>query len=239
MLILAKIWITDNIFGIMLMIMENNELMNTDFEIPSDVLDEIQTNIQNIIESFDIPDENKMDVIKKINFMYSQTKQMSVTDPLTKLFNRRHFEIEFEREYKRAKRYNNDLSIAIVDIDLFKKINDTFGHSCGDYVLKEIAYLMNQNFRQTDTIYRYGGEEFVIILTETSSYTANVPMERLRKLIENHKFVYHNQDITVTISCGISSNTELESPYDMFDEADKALYEAKNSGRNTVRQYKK
>ena len=215
--------------------MEDNKL-STDFEIPSDVLDEIQINIQNIIESFDIPNDNKMDVIKKINFMYTQTKQMSVTDPLTKLFNRRHFEIEFEREYKRAKRYNNDLSIAIVDIDFFKKINDTFGHSCGDYVLKEIAYLMNTNFRQSDTIYRYGGEEFVVILTETPSATACVPMERLRKIIENHRFVYHNQNINVTISCGISSNTDSDLAYDMFDEADKALYEAKNSGRNLVRQ---
>lgn len=78
--------------------------METNFEIPSDVLDEIQNNIQNIIESFDIPEANKLDVIKKINFMYTQTKQMSVTDALTGLFNRRHFEAEFEREYKRAKR---------------------------------------------------------------------------------------------------------------------------------------
>ena len=96
--------------------------METNFEIPSDVLDEIQNNIQNIIEGFDIPEANKMDVIKKINFMYTQTKQMSVTDALTGLFNRRHFESEFEREYKRAKRYNNDLSLAIIDIDFFKKI---------------------------------------------------------------------------------------------------------------------
>lgn len=214
--------------------MENKETI--DFEIPSDVLDEIQTNIQNIIESFDIPDANKLDVIRKINFMYTQTKQMSVTDPLTKLFNRRHFETEFKREYKRAKRYNSDLSIAIVDIDFFKKVNDTYGHSCGDYVLKEIAYIMSNNFRQTDTIYRYGGEEFAVILTETASDAALVPMERLRKHIENHNFRFHNQDIKITISCGISSKTDFESEFDMFDDADRALYEAKNSGRNRIKQ---
>jgi len=214
--------------------MERNEL-NIDFELPSDVLDEIQANIQNIIENFDIPDDNKLDVIKKINFMYTQTKQMSVRDPLTKLFNRRHFDTEFDREYKRAKRYKNDLSIAIVDIDYFKNINDSYGHSCGDYVLKEIAYLMIQNFRQTDTIYRYGGEEFVIILTETPSDTADVPMERLRKLIEDNKFVYNNQEINVTVSCGISSNTGFDSAYEMFDDADKALYEAKKLGRNRIK----
>ena len=102
--------------------------METNFEIPSDVLDEIQNNIQNIIESFDIPTDNKMDVIKKINFVYSQTKQMSFTDALTGLFNRRHFEVEFEREYKRARRYKSDLSLAVIDIDFFKKVNDTYGH---------------------------------------------------------------------------------------------------------------
>ena len=210
--------------------MENVEITN--FELPADVLDEIQHNIENIIESFDIPDANKMDVIKKINFMYTQTKQMSVTDPLTHLFNRRHFEAEFEREYKRAKRYNNDLSLAVIDIDFFKKINDTYGHSCGDYVLKEIAYLMNKNFRQTDTLFRYGGEEFVVILTETSDLTAKVPLERLRKRVENHIFKFNNQEIKVTISIGVTSRTDFENYLEMFDDADKALYKAKNDGRN-------
>lgn len=214
--------------------MNNNEITVTDFTIPSEILDEIQVNIQNIIESFDIPDDNKLEVIKKINFMYAQTKQMSVTDPLTRLFNRRHFEVEFEREYKRANRYKNNLSIAIIDIDYFKKINDTYGHLCGDYVLKEIAYLMNKNFRQTDTIFRYGGEEFVVILTETPKETAHIPMERLRKLVENHTFRFKGQEIKVTISVGINSKTDYESAFDMLEDADKALYEAKKSGRNRV-----
>lgn len=210
-----------------------NNIQN--FEIPSNVLDEIQNNIQEIISSFDIPDDNKMEVIKKINFMYTQTKQMSITDSLTKLFNRRHFEVEFEREYKRTKRYKNDLSLAIIDIDFFKKINDTYGHLCGDYVLKEIAFLMNQNFRQTDEIFRYGGEEFVVILTETSEKTACVPLERLRKKIENHKFVFNNENLKVTVSIGVCSNNDFENAFDMFAQADKALYFAKNSGRNLVK----
>ena len=210
--------------------------MNDNFEIPSDVLDEIQNNIQNIIENFDIPDANKMEVIKKINFMYTHTKQMSITDTLTRLFNRRHFENEFEREFKRSKRYNTDLSIAIIDIDFFKNINDTYGHSCGDYVLKEVAFLITQNFRQTDILFRYGGEEFVVILTETSHETACVPLERLRKRIENNKFLFNNQEIKVTISIGVTSKTDFEKAQDMFDLADKALYEAKNSGRNQTRQ---
>lgn len=207
---------------------------NTDFDIPTDVLDEIQNNIQNIIESFDIPDMNKMEVIKKINFMYTQTRQMSVTDALTKLFNRRHFDNEFAREYKRANRYKNDLSLAIIDIDFFKKINDNYGHSCGDYVLKEIAYIMNQNFRQTDILFRYGGEEFTVILTETPQKTACVPLERLRKKIENNKFLFNGKEFSLTVSIGISSNTDYDTAQEMFDEADKALYKAKNNGRNQI-----
>lgn len=208
--------------------------MDDTFEIPSAVLDEIQLNIQHIIENFDIPDDNKMEVIKKINFMYSQTKQMSLTDPLTKLFNRRHFEVEFEREFKRAKRYNNPLSIAIADIDFFKQINDNYGHLCGDYILKEIAYIITGNFRQTDLIFRYGGEEFVIVLTETSGENALIPLERLRKAIENHTFKFNNNNIKITLSIGVSSNTGCETAQDMFDEADKILYNAKNNGRNQI-----
>ena len=210
---------------------ENNYI---DFEIPSNILDEIQNNIEDIINNFDIPDANKIDVINKINFMYSHTKQMSVRDPLTKLFNRRHFEEEFEREYKRAKRYKSDLSLAVIDIDFFKKINDTYGHSCGDYVLKEIAYIMNKNFRQTDNIFRYGGEEFIVILTETPSQTAQVPLERLRKKIENNNFRFDNKDLKVTISIGVTSDTSFENAWEMFDDADKALYKAKENGRNRI-----
>ena len=200
--------------------MENTDIINMDFEIPSDVLDKIQENIQDIIKSFDIPDDNKMDVIKKINFMYTQTKHLSEIDALTRLYNRRHFENNFEREFARSKRYGSPLSVAIIDIDFFKKINDTYGHLCGDYVLKEVAYNMVNNFRQTDFVFRYGGEEFAVILTETPDENAKVPLERLRKLIENTKFSFNGENIKVTVSIGV---------------ADKALYEAKGAGRNQVR----
>lgn len=209
----------------------------TDFEIPSDLLDEIQNNIQEIIQSFDIPDSNKIEVIKKINFMYTKTRQMTVTDSLTKLYNRRHFESEFEKEYKRAKRYKNELSVAIIDIDFFKKVNDTYGHLCGDYILKETAYLMAQNFRQTDSLFRYGGEEFVVLLTETSFQNAPVPLERLRKKIENYRYNYNGQEIKITVSIGVSSNIEFETHEEMLEDADKALYEAKKQGRNRVRAF--
>ncbi len=219
--------------------MENRNLLNNDFEIPSELLDEIQKNIKDIIVSFDIPDNNKMDVIRKINFMYKHTKHLSETDALTKLNNRRCFENCFDKEFARAKRYGNKLSIGIIDVDFFKKINDTYGHLCGDYILQEVAYNIVNNFRQTDFVFRYGGEEFTVILTETSAESAQIPFERLRKTIEEQVFRYDNKDIKVTISAGISSNTELQDAWDMLDEADKALYKAKNNGRNRVELFKK
>ncbi|CCY63158.1 response regulator receiver modulated diguanylate cyclase [Clostridium sp. CAG:967] len=215
--------------------MEDINIKNNEFDIPSDILDEIQQNITNIIESFDIPDDNKNDVIKKINFMYTQTRQLSITDGLTNLYNRRHFEMTFDREFNRAKRYKSELSLAVIDIDLFKSFNDTYGHSCGDYVLKELAYLLVQNFRQTDLIFRYGGEEFVILLTETPLENAFIPLERLRKAVEENRFRYKGQDLKVTISGGISSNNDIENLWDMFDLADKALYKAKECGRNQIK----
>lgn len=215
---------------------DNFENLNMGFDIPSDVLDEIQMNIQNIIESFDIPDANKTDVIKKINFMYSQTKHMSVTDPLTGLFNRRHFESCLDREFSRSKRYKNDLSFAIIDIDFFKQVNDTYGHSCGDYILKEAAYIISNNFRLSDMVFRYGGEEFVVILTETSIKNSLIPLERLRKAFENSNFKFNENQIKISVSIGVSSlKDETSTPWGMFDNADKALYEAKENGRNQIK----
>lgn len=217
--------------------MENGDMTDINFDLPSDVLDEIQQNIQSIIESFDIPDDNKFDVIRKINFMYTQTKQLSITDALTNLYNRRYFETTFAREFARAKRYNSQLSLVVVDIDWFKKINDTYGHSCGDYVLRELSWLMAENFRQTDIIFRYGGEEFVILLTETDGNSAIIPVERLRRAVEDNKFKFKGVELNVTISAGISSDKDVNEVSQMFDNADKALYQAKEEGRNRVRTF--
>lgn len=203
------------------------------FDIPDEVMDKIQQNIEEIITNFPIPEDNKLDVIKKINFMYSRSRYLSLTDALTGLYNRRHFDNTVEREFLRSKRYGGDLTLAIIDIDFFKKINDTYGHLCGDYILKEVAYLIMDNFRKTDMVFRYGGEEFVILLTETSLSQAEIPMERLRKTIEEQEFCYENNKIKVTISAGVAANTS-ETVNEFLNTADKALYEAKTSGRNRI-----
>lgn len=209
--------------------------LGANFDFPPSILDEIQKNIEDIILNFDIPEGNKLEVIKKINFMYSQTRYMSVTDPLTGLYNRRHFEDCVEREFLRSKRYKSNLSFAIIDIDFFKKINDTYGHSCGDFVLKEVAYKILQTFRKTDMVFRYGGEEFTVIITETPMEKAVIPLERLRKAIYDTEFLYRNQPVKLSISIGVSEvNDSTETIQELFEKADKALYKAKENGRNQI-----
>lgn len=205
------------------------------FDLPPEVLDEIQKNIEEIIANFPVPEDNKLDVIKKINFMYSHTRYLSLTDALTGLYNRRHLDSTLECEFLRAKRYHNELSLAIIDIDFFKRINDTYGHLCGDYILKEVAYIIYDTFRKTDIVFRYGGEEFVALLTETSIEKSEIPLERLRTRVENYAFQFKNNNIKVTVSIGVASvNEKINSAGELLDNADKALYNAKNGGRNRL-----
>lgn len=205
------------------------------FNIPQEILDEIQKNIEEIITNFPVPEDNKTDVIKKINFMYSHTRHLSLVDPLTGLYNRRNLDSNLEREFMRAKRYDSHLTLAVIDIDFFKKINDTYGHICGDYVLKEAAYLILDSFRKTDLVFRYGGEEFVVLLTETPIESAQIPLERLRKSIEIYPFKFRNEDLKITVSIGASGVSEnINSGSELLDTADKALYTAKESGRNRL-----
>ena len=179
--------------------------------------------------------KNELLTLFEMKSLYTEVEFLSVTDGLTGLYNRRYFEFNLEREFLRAKRYKNNLSMAILDIDFFKKINDTFGHQCGDYILKEVARLTKESFRKTDMIYRYGGEEFTIILPETSLTNASIPLERLRNKIEAFEFVYNNEKIKLSISVGIS---EMKYNYseqtELLSTADKALYKAKQTGRNKV-----
>lgn len=215
--------------------LNGNDFDNIGFDIPSEMLDEIQKNIEEIITNFPVPEGNKLEVIKKINFMYSHSRHLSLTDPLTGLYNRRSLDSNLEREFLRAKRYKNDLSVAVIDIDFFKKVNDTYGHLCGDYVLKEVAYMILETLRKTDIVFRYGGEEFVAILTETPLEKAAIPLERLRKKVENYPFKYNGTEFQVTISVGVSSTEkEFNSASEFLDSADKALYSAKGQGRNRV-----
>lgn len=210
-----------------------DRLDSIDFDIPDNLLDEIQHNIEHIIRTFDVPEENKMEVIKQINYIYTRTKYLSVTDNLTGLANRRNFESAFEKEFLRAVRYNSKFTLVMFDIDHFKNINDTFGHPCGDFVLRQIANSALQTFRKTDTVFRFGGEEFVVILTETDIKQAIIPLERFRKTVETLGLTYQDNEVEVTVSIGACQfSPDMKTKEEFLQKVDETLYKAKNSGRN-------
>lgn len=152
-----------------------------------------------------------------------------IIDPLTKVFNRKFYNrfIENKNNLKR-------LTIQILDIDHFKKINDTYGHPCGDYVLAEMIKVVKSQVRKTDMVCRYGGEEFAILSKNTSKNEGLEIAERICESIRNTKFIYEGQVIPVTVSIGVAAQRKPQEAKTLFDIADKALYRAKRSGRNQV-----
>jgi len=158
-------------------------------------------------------------------------EEMSITDYLTKLYNRREIESVIETEITRADRYSTNFSIVFIDIDKFKNINDTFGHNVGDDVLVELSKILKLKSRKTDTVGRWGGEEFIIVCSETDIDGAFDFANNLRETIENHKFLTVKQ---ITISCGISQYEKTDTLSSVIAKADGALYQAKETGRNKV-----
>lgn len=161
-------------------------------------------------------------------------EQLLMTDELTLISNRRCYTADIEREFERAKRYQQPLSLMMIDIDHFKNINDSYGHEAGDRVLKEVAIRCQRAIRQCDSIYRIGGEEFVILLPETDVDDSAMVAERIRNAIVQRPFVVTDTtEHQVTISIGIAQlNGTEEQPHQLQIRADKALYQAKHSGRN-------
>ncbi len=170
-----------------------------------------------------------------------ELRLLAITDSLTGLYNRRHFNKLAEDEIGRALRYQRPLSVMMFDIDFFKRVNDTFGHTNGDMVLKMVAKTTKEMLRATDISARYGGEEFVVLLPETPVAQAAVLTERLRRQIEITPVQVEKCQITVTASFGVSdylgkTNAKpLERVLSEFvDSADQSLYASKNAGRNRV-----
>ncbi len=163
----------------------------------------------------------------------AQYFESSIVDTMTRLHNKGYFENRFSNELTRSRRMSKEMTLLICDIDNFKKINDTYGHAVGDIVLKNVAQNIKNSCRGSDLPFRYGGEEFCVILPETNEPGATVFAERLRKIIEESLIQVKNAEIKVTISLGMAifpahGSTEKE----IFANADKALYESKSNGRN-------
>lgn len=168
--------------------------------------------------------------------LHEKTEVLSVTDGLTQLFDHRQMMHVLEKEFERSRRYQSPLSIVMMDIDHFKKINDTYGHQKGDEVLVTLASVLNRMCRSNDTAARYGGEEFVVILPETRKEGAAIIADRIRNAMAQKRFHTASEEFTVTLSCGIAevNLATVSTPSDLIHVADRALYQAKQEGRDRM-----
>ncbi|MDR3561619.1 MAG: sensor domain-containing diguanylate cyclase [Negativicutes bacterium] len=169
--------------------------------------------------------------------LYSNIQKISFSDTLTGLANRRLFDYVLDRELKKAKRSVKPLSLLMIDIDFFKKINDTFGHPVGDMILEQIGAMLKENCRNVDLPARYGGEEFVLVLPETDTANAAVIAERIRSRVAQQQFQIGSQYVNVTVSIGGATyigSQDTGAGDSIVQIADQALYQAKQMGRNLV-----
>jgi len=170
--------------------------------------------------------------------LYQRTQDLSITDGLTGLYVQSYFKERLTEEIMRSFSHDLPLSVAIIDIDRFKNVNDTYGHAAGDVALRQVADLLRQRLRETDFVSRYGGEEFGVVMPQTDSSEAFRVIEEIRKSVEKEKFFlpvesFHPVQIRITVSAGLANIRKKKiSDDELFKLADVALYAAKNSGRN-------
>jgi diguanylate cyclase (GGDEF)-like protein len=212
--IIMPLSIAGSALGILAILPKDNEKLNDDKM-------ELLTTISNILA-----------MSLKNAQEYHQLKEMSVKDGLTGILNRKGFQNFIQKEFHRAKRYHRPLSLIMVDVDDFKKINDSLGHQAGDFVLRELAGSLKQSIRQADILFRYGGDEFVILLPDTDIEQAKMLLKRVLSDIKKRAFDWESHHLNVKISCGISTTSELENhedEKDLISKADTRLYSAKRS----------
>jgi len=165
---------------------------------------------------------------------HEEIYRLMTYDGLTGVHNKRYFHETLEREVSRCKRYGRVLSLIVFDIDLFKSVNDTYGHIAGDAVLRQLASVVRVNIRREDIFARVGGEEFALILPETQGPEASAVADKIRKLVEASEFSFDTITIPVTVSLGVGSLDPADSAESLFAKADANLYRAKQAGRNRV-----
>lgn len=190
--------------------------------------------------------EDEQDILRLISFrvnrvignatVHRDTKMLALTDGLTGLLNHRAIHERIRQEFDRFRRYGACLSLIVADFDDLKTFNDTYGHPVGDEVLRTLGDILRETSRESDVLARYGGDEFVILLPQTNSRNAYKMAERIRQRVERHTFAIHDLKLRSTISIGVSTVPDegIDTPQDLLESADRALYEAKRSGKNRV-----
>jgi diguanylate cyclase (GGDEF)-like protein len=177
-----------------------------------------------------------VDLQKELLETNKRLELLSITDGLTNLFNHRYFQDELARAFEESARYGRPLSLAIVDLDFFKKVNDTHGHAAGDEVLKAVSRIFQQSIRSTDLAARYGGEEFAVMMPETEVHAAMTFAEKIRNLVESTPIETQAGSVHVTVSVGVAAvpHPKIHAAKELIIAADNALYRAKRGGRNQV-----
>lgn len=194
---------------------------------------------QRLIGELEMMNKNLEALVEKrtleLKLANERLSELAMTDPLTKIMNRRAFSKKILEEIDRSTRYKHSMVLAMIDVDHFKHFNDTEGHVLGDEALKKIAQLLLGNLRKSDSLARYGGEEFIIMMPETKLASGIEICERLRSAVESQPFQGQQRSGYLTISIGLCEFPESGDSADaLISTADKALYEAKQSGRNRV-----
>ncbi|MGD8784909.1 MAG: GGDEF domain-containing protein [Thioalkalispiraceae bacterium] len=165
---------------------------------------------------------------------YQKALQAAQMDSLTGIHNRAAMDNSLNREVELSHRHDTPLSLLIIDIDHFKRVNDSLGHTAGDTVLKSMAKCIQETMRTSDMLFRYGGEEFALLLSGTDIEGARQVGERIRNAVQTYPFVFDGKDLDLSVSIGVASLGRSESAHRLFDRADAALYQAKKAGRNQV-----
>ena len=191
----------------------------------------LREEVRNLQDRVNAMEDESREVQKELQ----EERRRATTDTLTQLPNREALEERLQEEYKRWERYREPASLAMVDIDYFKTINDTYGHLAGDKVLQLLSKALRENLREPDYIARYGGEEFIVVLPATAAETAREVLDKLRERIRGLPFHFRHEQVEVTLSGGVVGFMEVNNPYVLVDIADRALYRAKEEGRNRIR----
>src|SRR5687767_15543232 len=170
---------------------------------------------------------------KELESTNARLKETSFKDEVTGLYNRRFFSLRLEEELSRYRRFNHPVSVVLLDLDLFKSVNDQYGHTVGDDTLRDMAQILMKHSRGINVVSRYGGDEFAVLLVETSKAGARLYADRIREVVAKYPFSHGN---TMTASFGVASlpDDEAGTAEDLFRAADEALYTAKRAGKNQV-----